>query len=79
MKPVQNWPCFIGLLICFKKLGLSEYIIFTDNLYLGGTLGLFVGVSIMTGIEIVMWILHLIYAILFLPTENVADRKRRKY
>ncbi len=40
----------------------------------GGTLGLFVGLSLMTGIEIIVWILEFIYKLAMNPT----PRKRNK-
>ncbi len=46
---------------------------------LGGTLGLFVGMSIMTAIEIIIWILNLIFKLLFFQKKNSSKKQNRKY
>ncbi len=42
---------------------------------LGGTLGLFVGMSIMTGIEIFMWLLQFLYKVMILSKKSTAGKK----
>ncbi len=45
---------------------------------LGGTLGLFVGMSIMTGIEIFMWLLQFLYKVMLLGKKSTAGKKIQK-
>jgi hypothetical protein len=66
----------MGLLTGIGKNCLK--LIFLIYFFTGGTLGLFAGMSIVSGVEIFMWILHCVNTLMFKKTSN-QNNKIRKY